>query len=464
MQRRLFFYLLAWLWPLVGQAAGTSVLVLPQSNGPAHSISGSHSLTLQNSQYLGANKPAFAEGAARENSSVSLRLDDRAQWSSHTRAELKLKDEWSGSEHWNYLDVHQANLQYSADRIQVSAGRKLESWSTWDDGWQQGEFQPRYMENRMRPEAAGLTGIFVTTTALKPVTLTVAALPLFIPDFVAHFSVNEDHFTSKNPWFHAPASKFLFRGTTGDIHYRLIPPPVAEILNHRGVATKLEWQRRNYLLRASYAYKPMPAMILGFPSDHRYMLSPTSDFMAIDVTPKVIYNRIVSVDGGLKRGPYSFSASVTLDNPVQDPFPDDWTAQQVRPAQIYAASVACEVGGHTVVRAGFLRVNGGDAPNTGRFAGDETLFERRFQFTDAYMLSLEREFYKLKTEVQALYDRLQDGGTVRIDAGADLAANLRVQMQLDFIGLISTKPPVVDGFVETYRANNRFGLGLAYVF
>ena len=64
----------------------------------------------------------------------------------------------------------------------------------------------------------------------------------------------------------------------------------------------------------------------------------------------------------------------------------------------------------------------------------------------------------------ALYDRKQNGGLFRLSSGLNFSRELRVALEMDFIGLLSTDAEVEGGFLSTYRANDRVGLGMSYVF
>jgi hypothetical protein len=116
-----------------------------------------------------------------------------------------------------------------------------------------------------------------------------------------------------------------------------------------------------------------------------------------------------------------------------------------------------------------LKVHGGDANDSGALAGPKTLFERRFQFYEAYLFGVREKFnlgwrYPIETEARVVYDRMQGGGLVAVNVGARILNNLRAQVEADLIGLLISNAAINDGFIDEYRANDRFGLGVSYAF
>jgi hypothetical protein len=302
---------------------------------------------------------------------------------------------------------------------------------------------------------------------------TLGILPAFLPDFGPHFYVNNNLFTSQNPWFHPPSSQFSLSSGTGDIHYNLVSPNPQSVVEHPGAAGKFEFKNKGYLARLSAAYKPLPSFLLGFPSTNQDVLGTGGDFMNISVVPRVAYDRLVNLDNEYTEGSWKFSGSVAYDNPDDNNGPTDWTTQQVRAAEIFSGSVEQRIGDvgpkSASWRIGFLKVNGGDAADRGLFASSETLFTRRFQYYEAYLIGIRKDFlllspYPISTDLRVLYDRMQGGGVVSLSTGTEIGHGWRAELEADFLGLLTSTAPITDGFLSTYRANDRVGMGVGYVF
>lgn len=435
--------------------------------------SDSGQLRLQSSEYVSSGQNYFRDGAEDNNNSISLSINEDYKWRRFS-SRISLKDEYSATENWNYLKIYDLHTDYKVNpRLNLAAGRKLDRWNEWEEEWGQSLFQPRYMQNRMRPEFAGLTGVFLSTNT-RPFAFTVGVLPVHIPDFGAHFSTKDNKFVSKNPWFKPPAGEFQFRQGIGDIHYSVDKPDPQDVAFNPGAVAKIEFNdSAKYFGRLSLAYKPMPQFLLGFPSSKRVQVTSTGDYMDLRVTPRLAYHAIASHDSVMRSNNWTVQASVAAEYPLKEEAPEDFTAQQAVPAGIYSLGVShpLEDEGLYAARArvGFLRVDGGDASDTGDFAGSRTLFENRYQYTEAYLFGVSKPWrgfgrFSLDTELRVVYDRLQHGGTIGFYTGMNLTPDWRADLEVDFIGLLDGPREKDDGFLSLYRANDRVGIGLSYVY
>ncbi len=430
------------------------------------------SLNLQNSQYVSAGQTYFRDDAGSNNATIGVTVDMQRRWRKLT-TRAYFKDEYSGTEKWNYLNIYELKASVPvAKQSSVIAGRHLDTWSTWEDAWKQGVFQSRYSQNKLRPEHAGLIGFFLAQRD-KNQSLTLGVLPVYVPDFGAHFYVRENKFHSANPWFTPPASQFIFRQQVSDIHYSVDAPNPWSIASKPGLVGKYEQTYGRYNGRVSVAYKPIPQLLLGFPSEGRLIVGEKEDYMIIEIAPRVVYHRVVGVDNSVKMGAWTLYGGLTYEEPDNNTMPETWTSQQVKPAWITALGVSrpLEAEGPQAARVSFsfLNVEGGDARDKGEFAGDISLFEQRYQYLEAYRLGLSKPWrgifrFPLDTEVSATYDRKQNGGALTFTSGMNFSREMRLTLEMDFLGLLGTDAEVEGGFYSLYRANDRVGVGMSYVF
>jgi hypothetical protein len=441
---------------------------------PSSESQGTSRLILHNSNYIEHAQPYFRESAKSDN--LSFAIDHRQTYglTKKTKAHLNFKDEFSTAENWNYFNAREGYVQYRfSSRDSLSLGRKLETWSNWEADWNQGVFQPRYMQDKLRPEFAGLTGVFYSTRT-ESTGFTLALLPVHIPDFGAHVWIRDNHFYSQNPWFFVPASHFAFHQGVSEIRYSLVQPDAGKVLAHPGVATKFEYHEGVYASRVSLAYKPIPTFLLSFPSRQKLVLEDDDQYMRLDITPRIVYAGVANWDHSFHFADWTFNASVAFERPERDRGSADYTNQEVGPAWIWTASIdrALEQEGpHAAhVKVGVFKLNGGNAPDGGYFANPTaTKFEPRYQYNEAYMLGINKSWRgafrsPLATEAKLIYDRLQNAGTVSVSAGLNLAEDLRADLQMDWIGVVGSSAEVQDSFLWLYRANDRFGVGMSYVF
>lgn len=433
----------------------------------------SASLGLRTQYYSSQNSEYFTDSARGTSNDLQLRWIGSRRFRKVAEFSWNLRDEWISSENWNYLNVYEAKASKKmGESSRLTLGRAKFVWTDWEAKWNQGVFQPRYMQNKLRPEYAGLIGVFADYNH-QGFSARVGVLPIHIPDLGAHFYVRDGAFYSANPWFHPPAAQYEYRGATGDIRYRVNKPDAREFVSHPGAVGTVGFKSSNYAARLSAAYKPIPQVLLGFPAVKQVVISSSDDFMNLEVNPRVLYHQVYNLDQTLNLRVFRFQGSVMYEHPDPDAQRDDWVIQRVDPAFITALSVAAPIESPgpsaAEVELGSLRVQGGDANDTGEFAGDTTLFERRYQYLEAYQLSLRKPIramkYPLILSTRVLYDRLQKGGFIAFEMEQQIRRNWLWNFTWDGIGLVtSEKAKVEDGFLSTYRANDRLALGLQYVF
>ncbi len=431
------------------------------------------SLRLQNSQYISSGANYYRKDASGENTSVILSLDKKAKLFSGIDGRVDLKDEYSATENWNYLNIYQLYGEKRVEGVNLSFGRKLELWSAMDDEWKQGVFHSRYMQNRLKPEPAGLFGFFAGQNLDKR-SWSVAILPLYIPDMGAHFTVENHRFVSQNPWFDPPVANFRFRGEAGDIRYSVKQPPIGEIALNPGLIASYEQDIGSASgWRTTLAHKPVPQLLLGFPSLNRVIVGNNEDYLQVEITPKVMYHSVAAVESWTDLGAWTLSSGVTLDAPVGSAFDQTYTKQTYAPAWIYqlSASRPLEQEGRFAARVklGVLKIQGGAESDRGVFATEKSLFEKRFQYNEAYLASVVvpvRGLLKgpIDTQARVVYDRIQNGGSIGFSVGYTVAPRWRIDTEMELLGLIGEDAAEKNGFLSNYRANDRVAVGTSYVF
>jgi len=430
------------------------------------------SLSLKSAQYISQNQSYFRSSAKGENQSLALSVAEDFKWDSQWGARLQLNNEWSASEEWNYLDVDQAYVEWRPPSyaVKMQLGRRLEAWNEWEASWRQGVVQPRHFENKLRPEFAGLTGLFATLG--EPTSRwsgAVAFLPVLIPEFGPHFEIKNGEFASANPWFQPPAQQFRFREQTGDLRYRVAKPPTQDIVANPGLMAKVEYRSSpSNVSRISLGYKPMEQLFLAFPSQGTLHLNDVGEHIEIELHPRVVYHGLVSVDQMGRWGSWLWSLSALHETPVDRTFARDWTAQSTAPAWVYAASLSRPIEA-AKISLSVLKVVGGDDRDRGKLTGQQTLFERRYQYLEALRVSLSWTIhgwmrYPIESEFSGLYDRMQNGGVFSSKVTFNWTRQWRTHFELDVLGLVGPSAPVQDGFLSSYRANDRVGVGMSYVF
>ncbi|MGE4132203.1 MAG: hypothetical protein AB7F86_11235 [Bdellovibrionales bacterium] len=424
-------------------------------------------LDLRHDQFVSQGTPYYRNGAAPETSSLGLTWRDSARWRGIGLGKVDLTDEYSSSESWNYLIVRDLYIERRVAGVQWSLGRRRERWSEWESTWRQGLFEPRSMINRLRNEPLGLTGLF-TSGHLREWKWTVGALALHVPDSGAHFSIADNRFVSRNPWFRPPVASYQLGETVGQIRYSVKTPEILDVGLNPGLVGKVERGSSFGGSRLSVGYKPIPQFRLGFPSYNRVVVASEEDFFAVEINPRVQYHYVASTDFWRHWQGWDWTASVAYDRPEAQPADSTWTTQTYSPTWAYALGTSknTEVGR---LRFGFLRLIGGDDRDQGVFARDSRLFEGRFQYAEAWLAAWSvgpRSLWKrpFVGEVRLVWDRQQNGGAVELSAEYQVNRRWRVFSEADVLGLLPGAARQTDGFFALYRANDRVSAGMTYVF
>jgi hypothetical protein len=416
---------------------------------------------MHSAQYLDRGQPYFRDGAA--NSDYSYMLRASGQTKSRLKANWDLETEYSSTEHWNYVRPREAYVSYG----DVSLGRRKITYSNWEDNWNQGLFESRFMDDKLHNSKGGLIGLFVEHQH-KYFKWRIGYLPMYLPDMGPHFWLgDQQQFASYNPWFHPPQSSVPYNGVTHNIRYSVLEPNDLEVIGKQGGMAQLEWKpSERTFARFSYAYKPMPQYLESFPVDGRFDLL-TGD-LNVELQPRFLYHHVANLDFNYMGQKNQIGLSVAGEHPVPDQALPGWEYQNVTDALIVSAYDQFQLDSrHSWSFTGSLfKVWGGDRPDAGPITTTQSLFDRRYQYVEAASLGLRKLWRKSRLEAgsKVIFDRLQNGLVYSGDLTAHLKKTFALSMAFDFFQVLPGQPEMTDGFIDVYRGNDRVSLGMSYVF
>lgn len=411
------------------------------------------------SQYLDRGAE-FRDAAASSNNSYLFRT--AGQTDSELRLTWDMESEYSSAEHWNYFRPREGYVSYEG----FSLGRRKFTYSNWEDQWNYGLFESRFTDDKMHSPKGGLIGLFYEDQR-ETVNWRIGFLPVYLPDMGPHFWVGDRKFMSYNPWFHPPQSAFPYSGVTHSIDYSVQYPDDGRVISQPGGMAQVEWKPSDSTFaRFSYAYKPMPQYLEGFPVNGSFNF-PTQD-LEVQLNPRFLYHHVANLDMNYVGEKNQMGISVAGEHPVQDQMPSDWELQNVTDALIVSAfhSFDLDEAKRWSVTSSIIKVWGGDQPDKGPIVSQQTLFERRYQYTEAASLGLRKIWRKsgLESGMKVVFDRLQNGLVYSGDFSAQLHKSITVSMAFDLIQILPGEPQMPDGFLDVYRGNDRVSLGMSYVF
>lgn len=379
----------------------------------------------------------------------------------------------SFNEETQYLNVREFYKSFHRDQTSVSIGRKLHTWSSADEEWNLGLWQPEFRWDRTRHIQEGLTGLFFDRELTGRSQLTVLVSPLFIPDSTVQFNEDGGKFRSKNPWFKPPPDEANIFEEDNEIFAYLDRPETKDVvLNPSFAASYLNELNDNNKVRVSYGYKPINQLMNSL--SYKLRVAGESDSgVRLTIDPKVYYHHLLATEYQYKDRYFTSAFSATYEKPTRQFEDDDLVYQRLRDAQIlsWTSSYALSGEGDSAFRifGGYIRHFGGYEKDGGDVFDDGTLFEIRPRYISTFRAGLSypvfRDTRSIRNRIEVNYDTIMNGGTVLTEVEYAFGDNLFVTGMLDIIGVFEVREDTLSSqYLHTFRANDKAQLRLSYVY
>lgn len=356
---------------------------------------------------------------------------------------------------------------YLNEVSQISLGRKKHQWSEIDRIWEFGLWQPRYNIDALRPEDNGLTGLFFDYQAEK-FQLLVFGSTLFIPTVGPEIREEDGQLVADNRWYRPPSNQV----DNISLSYKLEIGNILDLVSQESYALHMRFgeQEKGPWLALAGGRKPIndiafERLVRGVSANSE------AEFV---VGPRVTHHLIFSTDVGYQFENGKVSFSYFEDQPESLLPPPDFAVQKFEPIRIYTTQMEYStkdfLNRTLLLQAAYLKTYGGgiqDIDSEGR--DDEiTLFTSRYRFSDALR-------FNLLGELTSIYSRplvTKFGFTRDFEQkGSIMSLELQYQWNRDWSYLAGFDALSVDenqsrddGFINSFRANDRIYAGAAYVF
>lgn len=360
-------------------------------------------------------------------------------------------------------------------RSQFTLGRKNEFWSQVDLDWKLGLWQPNSTLDSLRPEEQGLTGIFYRHQEGKFEFLGVLS-PIFVPTMGPQVREENGSIVADSRWYRSPSPNFLLFNQQRRVVYKLNIPDLMDLVKRPGFGVRWSYGKAEpgAWVSASLGYKPINSLLVKY--DRKLALSEEGqDTGSAPVFPAVSYHSLWGADVGYQFAQSSIAFSYLEDKPVNTTPDDPYIVQFVNPMRSYSfhADTKLSLVGFQnplQITFGYLNIDGGDYKDVDSEGHPQgAVFNQRFNFYKAALLSAQYEtsFFHKKTVSKLSYMREFEQKGMIATAAVDFypKTNWAMTLGADVLGVDDSSESNLDsGFLNQFRANDRFYAGMSYVF
>lgn len=371
----------------------------------------------------------------------------------------------------NYAVQELSLTSQAGEHFSGTFGRHRLRWSELDARWQLGLWQPKYAIDALRPEAQGLTGLFLNYSQ-GDFELVGFATPMFIPTMGPDIREEEGSLKSDSRWYRQAGNQVSIGNRINTIAYRLDIPEISKLVVNPASALMARWGHRDsgWWTGAAWGYKPVNELLLK----RQVVKIIDRDNVDVTVSPDIAYHSVLSADIGYSFENVRTSVSYLEDRPRSKSPDEDWVIQQLQPMQAASAQMDWALPWFSARRLqlqmGVLKVNGGSIVDVQADGSPDsiTLFESRLMFTNAFSVGLQGEILNidrkaLAGKVNYLYDSDQRGSMINTEFQFYPDRHWALIMGADVLG-VEDETQVTSSFLSQFRANDRIYGGLTYVF
>ncbi|OQW53629.1 MAG: hypothetical protein A4S09_06895 [Proteobacteria bacterium SG_bin7] len=369
----------------------------------------------------------------------------------------------------NYSHVDELNFRFK-DLVGAETfvfGRYRNSWSTSDEYWRLGMYQPMFMWNFLKPEDQGLTGLFFKWK-LPNVRMDLLLSPFYIPSQGPSYVVRDGKFESANPWFSSPVNQFLIGNTMFAIRYNVKEPHANDIIMNPGIALRfssLESSDKTWW-NLGGAIKPMNRLELGLTGrgdEEKYEYD-------VEIHPYVLYHSLANAEYGWRLSNSDLLLTTVVEWPNAVSIPSDQSAYQpgrsvmISPIWVYYLSRPQE----RKISVAYIYRDEQEFSHVGDFQLARSASRgTRYFFKEAVSLSFQgRPFSNtpINLSAQSIYDFAKKGVLILGEINFAIAKKWSVVMGMETIGVDDDSISDYQNSFLQYRTNDRIYAGLNYVF
>ncbi len=368
----------------------------------------------------------------------------------------------------SYYSVQEIYVSTPLDeRASISVGRKKYDWTEIDRIWSLGLWQPRYAIDALRPEDQGLTGLFFDYKNEKVQVLAFGS-SLFIPTIGPEVREEDGTIKADSRWYRPPSR------TSGNINisYKINAGDTRKLVSQEsfGLKLRLGEEETGPWVAMAGGRKPVNDILL----QRLYQAVTVNSQANFVVSPAVAHHQVFSSDLGYKFENVNLSVSYFEDDPETVLPPVGYAIQKFSPVKIYSTQMDWSIkelfSRPLQVQIGYMKTYGDviqDIESDGA-PNDFTIFTYRYRFSNAALAKIIGPLVTIKgrplvTKIGYTYDFDQKGSILGTEFQYQWNRTWSYLVGVDVLG--SDDPnSTSEGFINTYRANDRAYAGASYVF
>lgn len=419
----------------------------------------------------------FRQGASGEMSSINVQSKGRASVLGSNPFQLgwRVSDRYAASEGWNYFKPQELYFEYKKPQWSIAVGAKHMDSLRASDAWSNPIWFARFREDKINMQTIGPVGLHASAVLPAGWRVHTSLIAAHIPDFGPHQTIENGKFVSRNPWFRPPPEQIILdlsTPTTRAVQYQIAPYKIEDIAGKPGAIVQVEKKiNSNQNLKFVGARKALPALHLSFPVVYRQL--DNDAFLDLVINPASVYHTAAAIEWSYQNNPDEANTPRALfvtfqyENPDVVQRPKNWISQTFNEAYVASAGYKQVVSAGSLplgLEISYWQVWGGDGPDKGEDASTRSVFDRRYDFIQAVKIGASVQKGRYVTSSSLIYDYAQQGLLWSNRFNYQINRQWAMSGLLDMLGLLGPTGQVTDGLLSLYRANDRFGLGVSYVF
>lgn len=377
-----------------------------------------------------------------------------------------------------YFGVPEAYVQPRkiAPWFNLTIGRQKRSWSRLDEEFNLGVWQPQLRWDYLAPVQQGLTGVFFDWSLSSKMRFTFFTSPLALPDQGPQYQLSDGKFTSSNRWFEQPHSRLQFQGNNlskdAPLYFVIDKPSEEEIVMHSSFGLGLQYQiSPSFWTQFNYAYKPRNQIHLGIECSN--CVNITNLEVTAVIHPKIVMHHVLTWEAGFDRADDRGWFSLTGDFPKNSGFPDEYHEAPLNSMIIAGFSYQHYwrrwIGKPSWLQYSYMRGFEVSQGKKGGLVNDQVRSSLdRYPFQEVAAVDWRLQLTQQRRNQLSLRSRYsysvpERGGWLSLSL--NLAQGpLTWSLGADVLGAEVGPNSRDAGLFSTYRSNDRFFGGIAYVF